>query len=108
LPHSQLLGLVRWINELETVNNQFKETFSNRSANGISTTAYDTKKLRTNLLSTYSEMAEYIAVMSKRTTNQAYYLSIMEILNSGRKYYADILAKRNGNNIAAKKKEATV
>jgi hypothetical protein len=104
-PFVQLLGLGRYITDLETASNNFTTMFNKRSNDIISTVVYDTKALRTNLLDSYKNLAEYVLVMAKTKKNTDYYTNILAVINNGRQYYADILAKREG--VAAKAAAAT-
>jgi hypothetical protein len=93
LPYVKLLLMEEHVNDAEASNNVFKTTFNKRSNDSISTEVYDTRALRKNILSTYKELAEYIAVMAKRKNND-YYNGIAAALNNGREYFAGILARR--------------
>jgi hypothetical protein len=95
LTYSETLGMVRFINELETDNTNFKDIFSKRSNNDIGTEVFDTKKLRIEIMTTYEKLTAYIVVMADRLKTP-YYIDILTAINNGRKYYADILAKRKG------------
>ena len=95
LPAVQLLMLERHINNLETANTNFKKKFDIRSTDTISTIVYDAKALRTTILDTYKELAEYVLVMAKRRNTQ-YYLDILTVVNNGRDYFANILARHDG------------
>jgi Family of unknown function (DUF6261) len=100
-PFVETLGIVVHIDNLETANNNFKTTFSKRSNDTIGTEVFDTKKLRTNMMSTYNDLVDYIVVMA-RQQKTPYYIDILTAINYGRKYYSDILAKRSGNNDKSK------
>ena len=95
LPAVQLLVLERHINNLETANTNFKKKFDIRSTDTITTEVYDAKALRTTILDTYKELAEYVLVMAKRRNTQ-YYLDILKIVNNGREYFATIVARNAG------------
>src|SRR4030095_11596621 len=76
LPLAQTLGMVPHINNLETANTEFKTTFNTRSSDNVSTVVYNTKALRTAILATYKDLAEYVLVMAKRK-NTPYYNNIL-------------------------------
>lgn len=92
----QTLGIGAHITNLETANNNFKTKFDTRSTSTITTTVYNTKLLRKNILITYKDLAEYVFVMAKRR-NTPFFVDTLTVVNNGRKYFADILARRNGN-----------
>jgi hypothetical protein len=96
-PAVATLGLTTHVNNLETANATFKTTFNTRSTATISTVVYDTKLLRKNILDTYRDLAEYVAVMAKRK-NTSFFIDTLTALNNGRKYFADIIARRLGTN----------
>ncbi len=91
LPFSQLLGLVPHIANLETANASFVAKFNTRSTDTISTQTYDTKLLRTEILATYKEMTNYVAVIAKIRNND-YYNTLLTTINYSRKYFANIIA----------------
>ena len=92
------LQLVRFVNKLGEANDAFKLMFNNRSSETISTVTYDTKGLRTAIFNTYKDLAEYSLVIAKRNKTVPFYITLMDVLNTGREYYADILARRKGIN----------
>ncbi len=94
----ETLQLKRFVDKLEEANNLFKEMFSQRSSDTISTVTYDTKALRTAIFNTYKDLAEYSLVIAKRNKTVPFYITLMDVLNTGREYYADILARRKGIN----------
>ena len=93
----QTLGLNSHINNLETANATFKNTFNTRSTTTITTTVYNAKMLRKNMLETYKNIAEYILVMAKRR-NTPFYIDTLTVINNGRKYFSDIIARRSATN----------
>lgn len=101
LPFVQLLGVDKHVTNLETAATNFKTTFDKRSTDTVSTVVYDTKLLRTNLIDTYKNLADYVLVMAKNKKNTDYYTNILAVLNNGRQYFADILARREGVAAAA-------
>ncbi len=102
-PFAQLLGLDKHITNLETANTNFSTIFDKRSTDAVSTVVYDTKLLRTNLVTSYKNLADYVFVMAKTKKNTDYYTNILAVLNNGRQYFADILARREGVAAAADK-----
>ena len=97
LPHLQLLQLENHANKLEASNNAFKTKFDQRSTEIITTLVYDTKALRTELIKTYRDLAEYVLVMAK-SHNTPYYISLLDVANNGRQYFANSLARSSGGN----------
>ena len=93
---TQTLGLTPHITALENANNHFKTLFSTRSTAITNTEVYDTKALRTQILSTYKDLAEYVFVMAKRKKTP-FFIETLNILNTSRSYYSDIIARRKGN-----------
>jgi hypothetical protein len=91
---SEVLVLNRFVDQLEEANNAFKTMFNKRSSETISTETYDTKELRKNIFDTYKELAEYSLAIAKRKKTVPFYITLIDILNTGREYYADILARR--------------
>jgi hypothetical protein len=91
----QTLGMLEHIKNLESANTNFKTIFNKRSNETVGTEVFETKKLRANILSAYTELADYIVVMA-RQHKTSYYIDILTSINNGRKYYSDILAKRGG------------
>lgn len=92
------LQLKRFVDKLEEANDAFKIMFSQRSSDTISTVTYDTKALRSAIFETYKDLAEYSLVIAKRNKSVPFYITLMDVLNTGREYYADILARRKGIN----------
>jgi Family of unknown function (DUF6261) len=89
------LKLGEHIDNIETANNIFKNTFATRSTGTISDKVYDTKILKDNILKTYKSLAEYISVIGKHK-NDPFYTAALTALNYSRKYYADMIAIRVG------------
>lgn len=101
LPFVQVLFVEKHTNNLATANTNFSTTFDKRSTDAVSTVVFDTKALRTNLITSYTNLADYVLVMAKNKKNTDYYTNILTVLNNGRQYFADILAKREGVAAAA-------
>jgi hypothetical protein len=89
-----LLNMGEHIVNLETANNSFKTTFSNRSNATVNTTVYNTKLLRKSIFDTYKELANYTLTMANRRTPSPFFVTVLEAINNGRAYYANIIAHR--------------
>jgi hypothetical protein len=96
LPSIKVLKLEGHLNNLKVANDEFKAKFSTRSSKTISTVVYDTKKLRNTILDTYKNLAEYVLVMAKNKSKNAFYSDLLTIINNGRAYFATILARQAG------------
>ena len=104
LPHCQLLGLEKHINNLETANEAFKTTFNVRAASTIKSNKLDNAALRLDIFKTYKDLSEYTEVMAKLKRG-VFYDDVMKIINYDRNYYNTIVAKRKGVAKARKKKK---
>lgn len=87
------LVLTVFIDNLEEANDNFQNTFDQRSSENISTVHYNSKQLRKEIFTTYNDLASYVLIMAKRKKTP-FFIKLMEVVNNGRAYYADTLAKR--------------
>jgi Family of unknown function (DUF6261) len=94
LPSMKVLKLEGHLNNIKLANDQFKAKFSTRSSDTISTVVYDTKVLRTDIFTTYKNLAEYVLVMAKNRSTNPFYADLLTIVNNGRSYFATILARQ--------------
>jgi hypothetical protein len=98
LPVLQLLNMVEHTDNLETANRAFKSVFDTRSNTAVSTTTYDTKILKKNILKTYKELSNYVLTMAnRRSGNNQFFITILDAINNGRSYYANIIAHRSSS-----------
>ena len=93
------LNLSGLISQLSTDNAAFKTLFSTRSTTVAGTTHYDAKAIRKTMIANYTAYVGYVLSLTNATEgqpNNAYYDSILDIVNTIRKYYSDMLARREG------------
>jgi hypothetical protein len=88
-----LLNMTSYVNRLATRNNEFKNLFAGRTQEVALKEVFDVKKLRNNLKTTYSDLADYVLSMSK-SKNTDEFNKALDLINTVRKYYSDLLAKR--------------
>ena len=100
-PAIQTLKLEGHLDKLKETNDQFKAKFNTRSSETISTVVYDTKTLRTTILATYKNLAEYALVMAKNRSTNHFYSDLLNIINNGREYFANILARQGSSSDTA-------
>lgn len=93
LPSVTLINLNPYVTRLATRNEEFKTLFAGRTMEVASKEVFDVKQLRTDLKTTYSDMATYILSMAK-SKNTDEFNKALDVLNTVRKYYSDLLAKR--------------
>jgi len=91
LPHSQALGLLPYLDELDADNTAFEAKFNQRSTEVISTQTYNTKELRTEVLAAYKKMVNYVVVIADvRPAQAAFYNELITTINYSRKYFAGL------------------
>lgn len=93
------LGLGGLIAELSADNLVFEDLFSTRSTTVASTTSYNAKAIRKTMIANYNAYIGYVLSLTNATEGQpsnAYYNSILDIINTIRKYYSDMLSRRDG------------
>lgn len=88
-----LLNMTSYVSRITTRNNDFKTLFAGRTQEVASKEVFDVKKLRSDLKTTYTDLADYVLSMSK-SKNTAEFNKALDLINTVRKYYSDLLAKR--------------
>jgi hypothetical protein len=88
------------ITRMKNDNTAFKTVFSARSTNVAASVDYDAKAIRKNMMANYAAYVAYVTSLTNATANlanNAYYLSLFNIIDNNRKYYSDMLARKGGN-----------
>ena len=93
LPALKLLALENHVNNMETANESFKNTFSTRSNTLNTTVVYDAKKLNKDILDAYKKLSNYILTMVS-IKDAPFYNAVFDMNNNIRQYYATIIARR--------------
>ncbi|TXF79042.1 DUF6261 family protein [Chryseobacterium sp.] len=95
--HLASLGIVKFVNQLDSSNTAFNDLFSTRSFKASQKVTYDVKALRNALLEEYRQMVDYITTLAN-VKNDAFYRDLFAVMNNGRQYYADVLLARRLRN----------
>lgn len=93
LPSVTLLNMTSYVSRVTTHNEDFKNLFAGRTQEVASKEVFDVKKLRKDLKTTYTDLADYVLSMSK-SRNTPEFNNALDLINTVRKYYSDLLAKR--------------
>ena len=89
------LGIKKFVEHLSASNTAFNELFAHRSYQTSQKVTYNVKALRKTMFQDYGKMANYVVTLANVKTD-AFYKSVLDVINNSRKYYADVLARRNG------------
>lgn len=94
------LGIKKFVEHLSASNTAFNELFAHRSYQTSQKVTYNVKALRKALWEDYSKMTNYVVAMAN-VKSDAFYKSVLDVINNSRKYYADVLARRNSTSNVA-------
>lgn len=96
-PHKEevaTLGIKPFVDQLNTVQQEFETLFASRSKEQIDRPTYDLTALRQQVLEAYRLVVDYIELMN-RAKSLKLYKDLLVVANNSRHYYADLLAKRH-------------
>lgn len=94
------LGVKKFVDNLSASNTAFNEIFAHRSYQTSQKVTYNVKALRKTMMQDYSKMANYMVALAN-VKSDAFYKSVLDVINNSRKYYADVLARRNSTSNVA-------
>ena len=97
LPSVTLLNMNSYVTRVATRNDEFKNLFEGRTMETASKDVFNVKKLRSDLKTTYTDMATYVLTMAKSKDTEEFNKAL-DLINAVRKYYSDLLAKRKSTN----------
>ena len=89
------LGIKKFVEHLLASNTAFNDLFAHRSYQTSQKVTYNVKALRKTMLDDYSKMINYIVAMAN-VKSDAFYKSVLDVINNSRKYFSDVLARRAG------------
>lgn len=100
IKHIDYLDLKRFVTRLENSQAAFEEATKTRSHGKLSQTVYDYRELRQNLLDDYTDICNYIDLLTRRD-KEVDYKPLLAIVNHSRKEFANIIKKRQGRKTAS-------